>query len=164
MALFGNLVLRLISISFAFALAVVAAGMFIGFGFYNEVLTTGPLLDSWEEEMFAFVSLGIGFASTMLIGAYSIGLVAILIAIAELMRWKGLVTNLVLGGLSAGFLASTGFDNSHVVSSPVGSSGEYGPLLVALSAGFIAGFVYWLIAGRCAGDWLGTANSVSSES
>ncbi len=164
MALFGNLVLRLISISFAFVLAVIAAGMFIGFGFYNEVLTTGPLLDSWEEEMFAFVSLGIGFASTLLIGAYSIGLVAILIAIAELMRWKGLVTNLVLGGLSAGFLALTGFDNSRVISSPVGSSGEYGPLLVALSAGFIAGFVYWLIAGRRAGDWLGPANSVSSES
>ena len=155
MAFVGNFILRLITIGFGFCLAILAAGIFVGFGFYNEILTTGSLINQWEEELYSVISLGIGFASTILIGIYSLAVAAIIIAIAELMRWKGMVTNLIMGGGCAGFLA---LNNQGLVQRPdeiPAFDSNYGSLLVALSAGFIGGFVYWLIAGRRAGDWLG---------
>jgi hypothetical protein len=165
MALFGNFIVRFIMICIAFTLAVMCAGIFVGIGFYNEIINTRPLLDSWEEEMFAFMSVGVGFASTLLIGAYSYGVVAILIAIAELMRWKGMVTNLVMGGMCGLFMILTSRNLTHGSQGPMDiGADDYGPLLVALSAGFIGGFVYWLIAGRRAGDWLGSITSASSKS
>jgi hypothetical protein len=171
MALFGNFILRFIVICFGFLMAIIAAGMFVGFGFYNEAITTGPLLESWEEDAFALISVGVGFVSTVLIGAYAYGLVAIVIAIAEMMRWKSLAANLVLGGLCAGFLLLTNYGVSIPPGAPEGPGVvpvSHGSQLVALSAGFIAGFVYWLFAGRRAGDWLGPAitdrSSGSSES
>lgn len=149
MAMFGNFILRFIAICFGFTFAVLAAGLFVGFGFYNEVLSSGPLLDAWEEEFYLLISMGVGFFSTVMIGVYSFGIVGILIAVAELMRWKGFVANLVMGGACGAFLALMNFGGAaqHQVSD--------GALLVSLSAGFIGGFVYWLIAGRSAGDWLG---------
>ncbi|MCF6321974.1 MAG: hypothetical protein L3J32_09430 [Rhizobiaceae bacterium] len=152
--MFGNFILRFIMITIGFMFAIVAAGMFIGFGFYNEILTTGPLLDSWEEEFFGLLSLGVGFASIALIGAYATGVAAILIALAEMMRWQGLIANLVLGGFCAAIL-SLGSGNSDV---------SDGAFIVALSAGFIGGFVYWLIAGRNAGNWLGPIDVEPSKS
>lgn len=158
MALFGNFILRFIIISIGFTLAISAAGLFVGVGFYNEILTSEPPLLSWEEELYALVSIGVGFASTVLIGAYSLGIVGIVIALAEAMRWKSLVANLMMGGVCAAFLALTGTGGAG------GAAISDGVLLVSLSAGFIGGFVYWLIAGRNAGDWLGPTNAGSSKS
>lgn len=158
MAIIGNLIVRLIPISVGFFLAIVAAGLFVSFGLYNDILNGGILLDRHEEDLFAFISIVFGFGATLLIGLYSIGLVAILIAIAELMRWKGLVTNLVMGGACAGFLAIQNFDFVNQLGEASQPPENYGALLVALSAGFIGGFVYWLIAGHRAGDWLGSVN------
>jgi hypothetical protein len=164
MAIIGNLIVRLISISFGFLLAIVAAGLFVSFGLYNDILGEGGLLNHHEEDLFAFISIVFGFGATLLIGYYSVGLVAILIAIAELMRWKGLVTNLVMGGACAGFLAIQNFDFVNQSGEASQPPENYGALLVALSAGFIAGFVYWLIAGHRAGDWLGPVNPKQMES
>ncbi len=164
MALIGNLIVRLISISFGFFLAIVAAGLFVSFGLYNDILNQGVLLDTHEEDLFAFISFVFGFGATLLIGLYSVGLVAILIAVAELMRWKGLVTNLVMGGSCAGFLAMQNFDFLGELGETSQPPENYGALLVALSAGFIAGFVYWLIAGHRAGDWLGSGKLQQKES
>ncbi len=143
-------------IALGFMFAIAAAGMFIGFGFYNEILTTGPLLDTWEEEFYGLLSLSVGFASIALIGAYAIGVAAILIALAELMRWQGMIANLLMGGITAAILSLGGGETN--------VSG--GAFVVALSAGFIGGFVYWLIAGRKAGNWLGSGSTgvPSSES
>jgi hypothetical protein len=130
--------------------------MFIGFGFYNEILNTGPILEPWEIELFAIASMVTGLFSTLLMGAYGYGVVAIVVAIAEMMRWQSMVSNLVMGGASAGFLAFTSFGYLNPVEGTAGPGDNYGVLLVALSAGFIGGFVYWLIAGRKAGIWLQT--------
>jgi len=154
MALFGNFILRFIMITIGFMFAIVAAGMFIGFGFYNEILTTGQPLDNWDEQFYGLLSLSVGFASIALIGAYAIGVAAILIALAELMRWQGMIANLAMGGLTAAILALGGG----------GANVSDGAFLVALSAGFIGGFVYWLIAGRKAGNWLGPIDVPSSKS
>ena len=168
MALFGNFLLRIISISFGVLLALIAVGIFIGFGIYNEAMIATPLVEPWEEDIFAIISMGVGLYSTMLIGSYGIGVIAIAIAISEMMRWQSMVSNVVLGGACAAFLAMTIFDKpiSGTVTHDGGSlsNGNYGPLLVALSAGFIGGFIYWLIAGRRAGDWLGGSKiSVASS-
>lgn len=159
----GNLIVRLISISFGFFLAIVAAGLFVSFGLYHDIVTGDVLLDHHEQDLFAFIAIIFGMGATMMIGLYSVGLVAILIAIAELMRWKGLVTNLVMGGACAGFLAMQNFDFPRDAGGVSQPPENYGALLVALSAGFIAGFVYWLIAGHRAGDWLGPANPQQQE-
>ena len=164
MALIGNLIVRLISISFGFFLAIVAAGLFVSFGLYNDILNHGVLLDTHEEDLFAFISIVSGFGATLLIGLYSAGLVAILIAIAELMRWKGLVTNLIMGGACAGFLAMQNFNFTNGLGEASQPPENHGALLVALSAGFIAGFVYWLVAGHRAGDWLGSGKLQQRES
>jgi len=164
MTFIGNLIVRLLSVSFGFFLAIVAAGLFVSFGFYNEIIAQSPSIERHEADLFALISIVSGFAATVSIGVYSIGVVAILIAIAELMRWKGLVTNLVMGGVCAGFLAINHFDFSYQTSAASLPADNYGPLLVALSAGFIGGFVYWLIAGHRAGDWMGPTISVPSKS
>lgn len=163
MAFVGNFILRFITIGFGLMLALAAAGLFIGFGLYNEVTTTGPLMEQWEEDLFAFVSMGAGLFSTVAIGSFGLGVIAILIALAEMMGWRSIVANLVMGGAAAGFLAMSGFGFINQHGAPIGNGGfagadeSYGPLLVALSAGFIGGFVYWLIAGRRAGVWLDNA-------
>ena len=147
-------------VSFGYMLASMAAGVFIGFGFYNEIFASGPPVQSWEEDFLALVSLGVGFASIALIGIYTFGIGAIFITMAEFMRWKGLIANLVMGGAIGGILALTGFAAGE------GNSISDGALLVALSAGFIGGIVYWIIAGRRAGDWwqpTGAKACLSSE-
>ena len=80
MRLIGNFILRFIVAGIGFALAVLAAGMFIGLGFYNEVIATEPPMEDWEAELFAFASLALGFVSTLLIGFYAYATAAILIA------------------------------------------------------------------------------------
>lgn len=158
MALFGNFILRFFAIFIGFTLAITAAGLFVGIGFYNEILTSEPPLQSWEEELYALISIVVGFGSTVLIGAYSFSVAGIVIALAEMMRWKSLIANLVMGGVCAAFLALTNLNGAG------GAGISDGALLVSLSAGFIGGFVYWLIAGRRAGDWLGPTNAGSSKS
>ncbi len=160
MRLFGNFILRFIVIVIGFIFAVAAAGLFVGIGFFNEAIISDPPVEIWEQDFLRLISIGFGFVSAVLIGAYSYGVVAAIIALAETMRWNGLVANLVMGGVVAAFLALTNLG---------GSSGENvsdGALLVSLSAGFIGGFVYWLIAGRSAGKWLGSGptNAPSSKS
>ncbi len=157
MAIFGNFILRFIIILSGFTLAIAAAGLFVGIGFYNEILGTSPPLQNWEQDLYTLVSIGVAFTSTVLLGAYSYGVVAIIIVLAEAMRWKSLVANLVMGGICATFLALSKFGPS------VENGTSDGPLLVSLSAGFIGGFVYWLIAGRRAGDWLGPTNAGPSK-
>jgi len=154
MALVGNFILRFIMIVIGYMIAIFAAGMFIGFGFFNEIMTTGPLIEPEEEVFYGLFSLSVGFTSVGLIGYYALGIAPILIALAEMMRWQSLIANLVLGGFCAAILS-------------VGGGGENASdtaLLVALSAGFIGGFVYWLVAGRSAGNWLGPIDVPSSES
>ncbi len=157
MRLFGNFILRFIVIVIGFILAVAAAGLFVGIGFFNEAIISDPPVEIWEQDFLRLISIGFGFVSAILIGAYSYGVVAAIIALAETMRWSGLVANLVMGGVVAAFLALTNLG---------GSSGENvsdGALLVSLSAGFIGGFVYWVIAGRSAGKWLGPTSAPSSK-
>lgn len=147
MQLFGSFILRFIMVSIAFGMAVLAAGAFIGFGFYNEIIATEPAVEPFERDLFSFLSIGFGLFTSAVIAAYSFAIAGLMIAVAEISRLKGFITNLMLGGGLALILALM-----HL--------GEAGPpsdgvLIVSLAAGFVGGLVYWLIAGRRAGDWMG---------
>ncbi len=158
MAFIGNFILRIIVILIGLSLAIMTAGVFVGMGLYSELLSSQPPVKPWEDDVFALLALAVGFVTTVILSVYIFGVGAILIALAELMHWKGFVTNLVMGGFVAGFLALTNFGGAG------GESISDGALLVSLSAGFIGGFVYWLIAGRKAGDWLKPTTDSSSKS
>ena len=136
-------------VMFALGLSLFAAGLFIGFGVYNELVTVDPPVDNFEQQMLSFISVAFGLGSTALIGLYSIGLILSAILLAELLRWQSLIANLVLGGGIAFALSVLHFGNS--LDALAGNNA----LMVSLSAGFIAGFIYWLLAGRNAGNWLG---------
>lgn len=148
MRLFGDLILRIIIILIGFTFAVIAAGMFLSFGLVSEYFAEffANLDQSTNFEGVSIFMVGI------LIGLHA-GTVAffpamIVIAIAELMRWRGLIANLLLGGLCAlfvGVMRST-FGNSQTLSENT--------LIILLATGFIGGFIYWIFAGRKAGAWM----------
>ncbi len=146
MQLIGNLIVRLVVIVVGFMLAAAAAGLFIGLGFYNELLATQPPLHEEEVVLFRWLSAAVGIASGGAIGVAAFAIAAILIAVAELMRWRGFIANLLLGGVCGLYLG--------IGAGPPGGGISEGTLLVATAAGFIGGGVYWLIAGHGAGSWL----------
>ena len=157
MQFIGHFIVRLIAIFFGIFVAMLAAGMFISFGlfgnmfseFFSELNITfdGKLNDT--SPMVTLLVILIGFVTSFHVASLAVLPTSIAIAIAELMRWQGMTINLVLGGLVALFTGTSlyAIDNSGLPSD--------GTLVVLLATGFIAGFFYWLIAGRSAGKLLG---------
>ena len=159
MQTFGHFIVRLIAILFGIFIAMLAAGMFLSFGMFAGAFTEFFTELSWTlngdpyqaEEMDGLVTLLVviaGFFTSFHVASIAALPAAIAIAIAEMMRWRGMTINLVLGGAVSLF---TGL-------SLYGSTREGlpsdGTLVVLLATGFIAGFFYWLIAGRSAGKWM----------
>lgn len=146
----GSLIVRLVTIAIGYFLAVMAAAIFLSFGLFGEFLAgfyqglDAPAYLNEGSIVFigSYIAVAIGW--TTLLPA------SILIAIAELMRWKSLTANLVLGGLCALFTGLVSFQG------PRDAIPSESTLIVLLACGFIGGLVYWLIAGRAAGRWLST--------
>lgn len=152
---------RLIVICFALLIAMIAGSLFVGYGLasgvFPEIAASAPegLLEEENVEFAILAVLAIGislFASLQLAGLVLLP-VTIVIAVCELMRWQSMVAYLLLGGLCALFaLFSVGI-------MPQGNLPSQGTLIVVLATGFVSAFFYWLIAGRSAGNWLGTART-----
>lgn len=154
----GHFIIRMIAICFGIFAALIAASIFLSFGtfsgmfeqffadlnyvFEGDLQDTGPLV--------SILVILLGFFSSFYVASIALLPMVIAIAIAELMRWQGLTTNLVLGGFVSLFTGITSFASTHETSLP-----SDGTLVVLLAAGFIGGFFYWLIAGRSAGKWMG---------
>lgn len=147
MQIIGHLIVRLVVIGFGYILAVIAAAIFLSLGVVREVIAptieynTGVPVDG-------FLVPVLGLIASPLLASALLGPAAILIAIAEWVRFQGLVTNVVLGGALAFFAGGLqlGYGNPTDLSN--------GVAVVLAAAGFIGGLVYWLIAGRSAGKWL----------
>jgi hypothetical protein len=152
----GHLVVRLIWISIGVFCAALAASLFLSAGL------VGGVFDQFLIEMNEFGNSGhhdaeplvtvlvifMGFISSF----HVIGLAALpltlAVVVAEGMCWQGMTINLVLGGAVALFTGLTAFGRvNHGLPSD-------GTIVILLTAGFIGGFFYWLIAGRNAGNWL----------
>ncbi|MEM7289092.1 MAG: hypothetical protein AAF412_01770 [Pseudomonadota bacterium] len=152
---------------FRFVLIALAAGsVFIGFGLANGLFIElfGP---EGKAELAASETGGLIIGTiTFLLGIFAsfqlagLALLPVTIAIAttEMMRWRGMTTHLILGGLCALFVMFS------TLNLPQGVMPGNGMVIVSLASGFIAAFFYWLIAGRNAGEWLSALGDKDTNS
>ncbi len=159
----GHFIVRLVAILFGIFIAMLAAGMFLSFGMFAGAFTEFFKELSWTlngdpyhtDEMDGLVTLLVviaGFFTSFHVASIAALPATIAIAIAEMMRWQGMTINLVLGGLVSLFTGLSLYGSLQTgVETGLPSDGT---LVVLLATGFIAGFFYWLIAGRNAGKWL----------
>lgn len=158
MQLIGHFIVRMVVISFGIFTALIAASLFLSFGtlggmfeqFFIDLnyVFDGELRDT--DPLVTILVILFGFFSSFYVASIALMPIVIAIAIAELMAWRGLTINFVLGGLVSLFTGITSFSVANAASIP-----SEGTLIVLLATGFIGGFFYWLIAGRSAGKWLG---------
>lgn len=161
----GHVIVRLVAIGFGIFVAMLAAGMFLSFGlfsgtfseffadlqiFLNDIDPYGEELDA--SPLVTLLVIIAGFFTSFHVMSLAILPTSIAIAVSEMMRWRGLTINLVLGGLVALFTGISLFGARQGGSAD--SLPSEGTLVVLLATGFIAGFFYWLVAGRNAGKWL----------
>lgn len=150
----GHIIVRLIAIFFGLAVAFLAAGIFISFGlfggYFRDLFQQAEIANGDAAPLAAFAVFAIGILSSFQIASLALAPSALAVLVAELMGWRGLTINLVLGGL-------VGLATGWVVSGGPSEAGpmSQGALLVLLATGFIGGFFYWLVAGRGAGGWRG---------
>lgn len=162
-----ELFMQLLRIALGFTLAVIAAALFLTWGLYKTI--------SFHAGPEASVVQALTLAWTMILSTSVIGMLSLIpggfaIGFAELMKWRGIVYHVAAGGVIALVLwGATGAlpPDLFYVSSDATSHVFFtssGPTLapinglrpgssVAASAGFIAGFTYWLTAGRKSGCW-----------
>ncbi len=156
MTLILHLIGRLIVIVFALFVAILAASFFIGFGLasgmFPELLAADgtSIFESPDAErtVLAGISIILGLIASFQLVGLALLPVTLAIAVSEMMRWRSLTSQLVLGGLCALFVMFS------VLALPDGQLPENGTVIVSLASGFVAAFFYWLIAGRNAGEWL----------
>ncbi|KZL17320.1 hypothetical protein PsAD2_03189 [Pseudovibrio axinellae] len=162
-----KLFFQLLRIAVGFSLALIAAGLFLSWGFFQ----TLKIHDGAEADLIQLLAIiWSTFISASVIGALSLIPSGFAIGFAELMKWKSVIYHVAAGGIIALILWSIGgtfpadfFYASNETGSIFTFSGPATPTppvdglrpgsSVAASAGFIAGFVYWVIAGRASGSW-----------
>ncbi|ASP34775.1 translation initiation factor IF-3 [Labrenzia sp. VG12] len=136
----GKFVYQLLKVVTGFILAVLACGLFLVWGFFR----AGP--PDTDPVGFA-ATVGAGLVTASVVGATALVPAGLLIAVAETARLKGIVFHMAAAGLIAFAVWTLGSEADAETLRP--GSG------VALAAGFVAGAVYWLIAGRTSGCWHG---------
>ena len=134
----GKFLVQLLKIVCGFIFGLIACGLFLAWGFFQ---AAHP-----HEDPVAFATMvGTGLVGASVVGAAALVPAALLITLAETARLKGVIFHVAAGGGIA-FLLWT-----------LGGPGEVGEIRpgssVALASGFLAGFVYWLVAGRTSGSW-----------
>lgn len=147
----GNIIVRLISVFFGLLLAWLAAGLFMAgglySGFFRPFFADLDLSASEADALTIIVVAVLGIVQAFTLAATAFAPSALAVLLAEIFRWRGMVVNIVLGGvvgLATGWLALRGSGQDPV---------SQGAALVLLATGFCGGFVYWLVAGRGAGNW-----------
>lgn len=153
MALFFSILWRLIVICLGLLVAFLAAAMIMSYGIssglFVEFFGADTFADidetEWGYAVLLIAVVGIGSLISFQLAGLAILPIIVVIAATEMMRWNGMVTHLVLGGVSALFVVFTQL--------PSETSPSEGTLIVTLAMGFVGGFFYWLVAGRGAGKW-----------
>ncbi len=142
-----SLFVRFFVIIFALMVSILAAGLALAIGIMLPdyvTVTTDPI----EHFAFFFVS----FFTTGLVGAYAFLPALILIGIAEGVAIRS-IFYYALGGAAIGLLAYFGTNMSVRLEETTDMPPVAFGLQLVAAAGIVAGFVYWLIAGRNAGRW-----------
>lgn len=141
----GGFVLQVIRIVVGFICAMLAAGLFLAFGFVQAVDLEG-------DPVAAGTAFGSGLIGASVIGGFTFLPACLAILLSEALRLRGLIFHLAVGGAIGFGLWMLG-DASPTDPARATMGGLPPGSTVAAAAGFVAGFVYWLIAGRCAGRW-----------
>ena len=137
----GRLFGQGIRIVLALVAAFLAAAFFLAFGLLHAI---EPSADPVAFGM----TVGWSLVGASIVGGFAFVPSLVAIAISEAFGLRGMIHHILAGGLvGAGtwILAEAG--------SPGVAQGLPAGTLVVLAAGFVAGFVYWLLAGRQAGCW-----------
>jgi hypothetical protein len=140
------LFLRFFTIAFAFLLASLAAGLVVAYGLLApELGKLGTNPDIWAGFWLVAVMAG------LITPFFAFAPAFVVILIAEFFDLRSEIFYALAGGLSGvlGYLLS---DPAHWQGA--GTVKEFSfELQVIAAAGIVAGFIYWLIAGRRAGAW-----------
>ncbi len=140
----GKLLFQLFRIVLGFIAGLIACGLFLAWGFFQ---AAHP-----GDDPIAFATMvGTGLVSASVIGATALVPAAAAIAIAEAARLRGVIYHVGMAGGMAYVIWTLGAYSVEGGLRP-GSA-------VAIAAGFLAGAVYWLVAGRTAGCWHGRAQA-----
>lgn len=129
---------QLLKIVCGFIFGLIACGLFLAWGFFQSV-------HPGENPVAFGAMVGTGLVGASAVGAAALVPASVLIAIAEFARLRGIVFHLAAGGGIAFLLWTLGSADVNADLRP-GS-------VIALAAGFLAGLVYWAIAGRTSGCW-----------
>ena len=150
-------IIRAISLALSYALSTLAAALFITF-----VLFLGSDLGWIEDDpVTALGSIGFATASWFAIAQMTFIPYLIIIPLLEFGRITGLTLNLITGGTIALItivMSPLGVDQD--IDLPYPSSEIW---IAFISAGFVAGFIYWILSGHRAGRWLGMPKPVDHE-
>ena len=144
----GKLLAQLLKICLGFILAVLACGLFLAWGFFR---AGHP-----NEDPVAFAAMvGTGLVGASVVGATALLPAGLMIALAEAARLRGIIFHVAAAGAVAFLLWTLGGPEAAAEGGPDLRPGS----AVALAAGFLAGAVYWLVAGRTSGCWHGSKPS-----
>ncbi|NBN66008.1 translation initiation factor IF-3 [Microvirga tunisiensis] len=141
----AGLVLQAVRIVLGFILGLTGAGVFLAWGFFQGLSDT-------SEPGLAGAVVATGLVSAALIGALAFVPAALAIVLAEAFRWRSFLYHVAVGGLIALALWGIG-DIGPIPDDAAGGSSLRPGTTVALAAGFVAGAIYWLVAGRSSGTW-----------
>lgn len=134
----GRFVLQLLRIVIGFILALTAAGLFLAWGFFQ---SGGP-----EADPVGFAAtIGTGFVAASVIGGMAFLPAVLAIGLAEALRIRSPIYHVGLAGLIG--------LGAWLLDSALPQAGVRPGTTIALAASFVAGGVYWIIAGRCSGHW-----------
>lgn len=140
-----KLLWQLIRVSIGFCAAVLASGLFLAWGYFR---AADP---SADPAGFAAM-VGSGLVTASVLGGLAGAPALCAIVAAEVLSLRSVVFHVGGAGLIAFAIWSLGAPIEHGLRP--GSS-------VVLAAGFAAGVVYWIIAGRSSGCWRNVQGSGS---
>lgn len=144
----GKFLFQLLKVVLGFIAAVLSCGLFLAWGFFR-----GGAPDT-DPVGFA-ATVGAGLVTASVVGATAMIPATVLIALAEGARLRGLIYHVGAAGVLAFAVWTLGGDG--------GSPGIRPGSAVAVAAGFVAGLVYWLIAGRTSGSWHGLKRLANTD-
>ena len=147
MVLFFRVLTRLFVLAFAYilatlvGLATIAAAIWGWQVNYTDFASQTPEQDI--VDLFAYSTIGIlAYVSILSIAATPAAVYGL---ITEGLSWRSLTVHVLGGGAIALYLIL--IDNNPTTQPPQQD------IIITLAAGFVAGFTYWLVAGRTAGNW-----------
>lgn len=158
MRIFFTLLFRVLAVALSFAVSTLAAAVFLTFALFLD----GDV--SWLSEDIVAAGGAITFTGVawLQIASQSFAPAMAILLGLELGRYKSLTINVLAGGACAVIIM--------VMTNPSASPDQGLPYdsdkiwMAAIAAGFVAGFVHWILAGHRAGRWMNGPLSGSAPS